>query len=87
MGASFSHPEARMDHGMSRGMRSIMLRNDAYPICDDEEVTARRYPPLTMEASALRGALDIMQDAIVHVSEHRHAAGDHPTCPTCDHGA
>jgi hypothetical protein len=39
------------------------------PICDDEEVTARRYPPLTMEASVLRDALEIMQDAIVHVSE------------------
>jgi hypothetical protein len=31
--------------------------------------------------------LGIMQDAIVHVSEHQLAAGDHPTCPTGDHGA
>jgi hypothetical protein len=60
MSVSFSHPEARMDHWMSRGMRSIMLRNDAYLICDDAEVAARRYPPLTMEASVLRDALEIM---------------------------
>jgi hypothetical protein len=64
-----------------------MLRNGAYAICDGEDVNVRMYPALTMEESVLRDALEIMEAAIVHVSEHGHAEGDHPTYPTGDYGA
>jgi hypothetical protein len=64
-----------------------MLRNGAYPICDGEKVTVRVYPALTMEASVLREALEIVEAGIVHVSEHGHAEGDYPTCPMGNHGA
>ena len=64
-----------------------MLQNGAYPICDNEEVTLRMYPALTMEESVLREALEIMEDAIVHVIEHGNKEGDYPTYPTGDYGA
>ena len=68
-------------------MRRFVLRNGAYPVCDSEEVCVRMYPALTMEESVPREALEIMEAAIVHVSEHGHAEGDHPTYPTGDYGA
>ena len=87
MGVSFRDPNGGKDWWISRGVRSAMLRNGAYPICDNEEVTVRMYPALNMEESVLREALEIMEDAIVHVSEHGHAEGDYPTYPTGDYGA
>ena len=87
MGVSFRDPDGGKDSWISRGVRSAMLRNGAYPICDNEEVTVRMYPALNMEESVLREALEIMEDAIVHVSEHGHAEGDYPTYPTGDYGA
>jgi hypothetical protein len=72
---------------MSSGVRSFMLQNGAYPICAGKEVTVCMYPALTMEESVLREALEIMEAAIVHVSEHGHAEEDHPTYPTGDYGA
>jgi 4-aminobutyrate aminotransferase-like enzyme len=87
MGVSFRHPEGGKDHWMSRGVRSFMLRNGAYPICDGEEVTVRMYPALNMEESVLREALEIMEAGIVQVSRHGHAEGDYPTYPTGDYGA
>ena len=87
MGVSFRDPDGGKDWWISRGVRSAMLRNGAYPICDNEEVTVRMYPALNMEESVLREALEIMADAIVHVSEHGHAEGDYPTYPTGDYGA
>ena len=68
-------------------MRSFVLRNGAHPICDGEEITVCTDPALDMEESALREALEIREAAIVHVSQHGHAEGDHPTCPIGDHGA
>ncbi|MDH3518867.1 MAG: hypothetical protein OEM49_00280 [Myxococcales bacterium] len=64
-----------------------MLRNAAHPICEGEKFTVRVYPALTVEANMLREALEIIEAGIVHVSEHGHAEGEDPTCPTGDHGA
>jgi 4-aminobutyrate aminotransferase-like enzyme len=87
MGVSFRDPNGGNDHWMSRGVRSFMLRNGAYPICDTEEVSVRMYPALNMEESVLREALEIMEAGIVHVSKHGHPEGDYPTYPTGDYGA
>jgi acetylornithine/succinyldiaminopimelate/putrescine aminotransferase len=87
MGVSFRDPNAGDDWLLSRGVRSIMLQNGAYPICDNGEVTVRMYPALTMEESVLREALEIMEAAIVHVTEHGPSEGDYPTYPTGDYGA
>ncbi len=45
------------------------------------------YPALTMEENVLREALEIMEDAIVHVVEHGSSEGNYPTYPTGDYGA
>ncbi len=87
MGVSFHDPNGGDDWLLSRGVRSIMLQNGAYPICDNEEVTVRMYPALTMEESVLREALEIMEAAIVHVTQHGNTEGDYPTYPTGDYGA
>jgi 4-aminobutyrate aminotransferase/(S)-3-amino-2-methylpropionate transaminase len=87
MGVSFHDPNGGDDWLLSRAVRSIMLQNGAYPICDNEEVTLRMYPALTMEENVLREALEIMEHAITHVVEHGNTEGDYPTYPTGDYGA
>jgi 4-aminobutyrate aminotransferase-like enzyme len=87
MGVSFQDPEGGDDFLLSRAVRSEMLQNGAYPICDTEEVTVRMYPALTMEESVLREALEIMEAAIATVTEHGSSEGDYPTYPTGDYGA
>ncbi len=87
MGVSFHDPDGGEAWRLSRGVRSIMLQNGAYPICDNEEITVRMYPALTMEESVLREALAIMEAAIVHGTEHGPSEGDYPTYPTGDYGA
>jgi 4-aminobutyrate aminotransferase-like enzyme len=87
MGVSFHDPDGGDDWLLSRAVRSSMLQNGAYPICDNEEVTVRMYPALTMEESVLREALEIMEAAIVHVTRHGNTEGDYPTYPTGDYGA
>jgi 4-aminobutyrate aminotransferase/(S)-3-amino-2-methylpropionate transaminase len=87
MGVSFRDPNGGDDWLFSRAVRSTMLQNGAYPICDNEEVTVRMYPALNMEEGVLREALEIMEDAIVSVGEHGPSEGDYPTYPTGDYGA
>ena len=40
-----------------------------------------------MAESVLREALEIMEAAIAHVTEHGDGEGDYPTYPTGDYGA
>jgi 4-aminobutyrate aminotransferase-like enzyme len=87
MGVSFCDPDGGESWPFSRAVRSTMLQNGAYPICDNEEVTVRMYPALTMAESVLREALEIMEDAIVTVIENGPSEGNYPTYPTGDYGA
>jgi acetylornithine/succinyldiaminopimelate/putrescine aminotransferase len=87
LGVSFQHPEGGQDWMVARAVRSFMLQHGAYPICADEEVVVRMYPALTMDENVLRDALEIMEAAIVHVTEHGTPEGDYPTYPTSDYGA
>jgi 4-aminobutyrate aminotransferase-like enzyme len=66
-----------------------MLHHGVYPICDSggEENVVRMYPALNMDESLLREALQVMEAAITHVTEHGTPEGDYPTYPTGDYGA
>jgi 4-aminobutyrate aminotransferase-like enzyme len=69
------------DWFMARAVRSRMLANGAWAICDRED-TIRMYPALNMAPEVLNEALDIMEEAIGYVDRHGHTEGDHPAWPT-----
>lgn len=84
MGVSFCRPEddsEAKDWWYARAVRSRMLENGVWAISDREE-TIRMYPALNMDESVLREGLAIMEEAIRHVNEHGHIAGDSPAWPT-----
>ena len=62
-----------------------MLHHGAWAISDGE-VTVRMYPALNMAEATLREALEIMEAAIAHVTQHGHREGDYPAYPTGDAG-
>jgi 4-aminobutyrate aminotransferase/(S)-3-amino-2-methylpropionate transaminase len=90
LGVSFGKPESadadadEKDWWTARAVRSRMLENGVWAICDRQD-TIRMYPALNMDESVLREGLQVMEDAIRHVEEHGHTEGDAAAYP-CGNG-
>ncbi len=85
MGVGFRRPDNAADDEKdwwsARAVRSEMLKNGVWAICDQED-TIRMYPALTMDEKVLREGLQVMEDAIRYVDEHGHSEGNAPPYPT-----
>jgi len=73
------------DWWYARAVRSRMLENGVWAICDRENAI-RMYPALNIEEQLLREGLEIMGEAIRHVDKHGQPYGDSPAWPTGDAG-
>ncbi|MEE4660639.1 MAG: hypothetical protein V2J89_09235 [Halieaceae bacterium] len=58
----------------ARSVRSRMLQHGVWAISDRED-TVRLYPALNMDPQTLADGLDVMRDAIEHVSAHGQREG------------
>jgi 4-aminobutyrate aminotransferase-like enzyme len=85
LGVSFGDPSGGEDWFIARAVRSRMMENGVWAI-SDQEVTVRMYPALNMAENVWREALQVMGEAIAHVSQHGHREGDYPAYPTGEAG-
>jgi 4-aminobutyrate aminotransferase-like enzyme len=85
MGVNFRKPDTaesdEEDWWTARAVRGKMLENGVWAISDQED-TIRMYPALNMDEKVLRNGLEIMEDAIRHVSQYGHTEGNMPPFPT-----
>ncbi len=82
MGVAF-HPGNgdEEDWWCARAVRGRMLRQGVWAI-NDRESAIRLYPALNMAEETLLEGLQVMEDAIDHVSRHGHTEGGAPAWPT-----
>jgi len=84
VGMQSPNPEEK-DWWYARAVRTRMLENGVWAICDRENAI-RMYPALNMDEALLREGLEVMAEAIRHVEAHGQEYGDSPAWPTGDAG-
>lgn len=86
MGVGFRSLETdQEDWWYARSVRSRMLENGVWAICDRADAI-RMYPALNIDEQVLREGLDVMAEAIEWVGKHGQQEGDSPAWPTGDYG-
>ena len=86
IGVGFRNPVSEgEDWWTARSVRSRMLKNGVWAICDRDDAV-RLYPALNMDEAVLREGLEVMAEAIEYVAKHGQQEGDSPAWPTGDAG-
>ncbi len=88
LGVSFQCPESKKDDEnwwYSRAVRSEMLKNGVWAICNREE-NIRMYPALNMAEKTFREGFEIMEKSIALIEREGQSVGNSPAWPTGDAG-